>query len=66
MNEISRQELEAWEKYIIGKPCAKHPNRLIRQGNYGLFCGAKTPLGTWCSGHWPTDEWLAEFRKGAV
>jgi hypothetical protein len=61
-DEITRSELNAWQQYQIGKPCAKHPGHIIKNGRFGLWCGVKTAFG-WCDGGWPTEEWLASFRK---
>lgn len=60
---LTREELEAWDKHILGKPCPRHPERLLKRGKFGTWCGQRMSDGTWCSGGWPTDEWLAEFRN---
>jgi len=60
---ITRDELDAWEKYIIGKPCPKHPNSLVKKGKYGTWCGNRTNLGSWCDCGWPTEEFIINHRK---
>ena len=61
-NEITREEIAAWQAYQLGKPCAKHPAHIIKNGKYGLYCGTKTAFG-WCDGGWPTEAWLMNFRQ---
>lgn len=65
-NTITRKELTAWSNYIIGKPCPKHPQRLIQEGRHGNWCGVKNELGTWCDGGWPTKEWLESHREEKI
>jgi len=60
---VSGDEMEAWQKYLIGKQCPRHPDKIVKDGYWGLWCGAKTELGTWCDCGWPTNEWLLNFRK---
>ena len=59
---ITEQELRAWEKYQIGKPCPNHLDHIIQQGKYGNWCGVKTSFG-WCDGGWPSEQWLLNYRK---
>jgi len=47
---MTRKDLEEWQKYIVGKPCQDHPDRIVKMGKFGLWCGAKDELGTWCHG----------------
>ena len=59
---ITKQELNAWQEYLPGHFCPKHPSKIIKNGKYGLWCGTKTAFG-WCDGGMPTDSWLAKYRK---
>lgn len=63
MNSYTQKELDAWAKYEIGKPCLKHPDRIMKKGKYGPWCGGKDELGNWCDGGWPTDEFIINLRK---
>ncbi len=63
MNTFKRSELEEWEKYILHKPCPIHPNKLIKSGRWGNWCGEKDNLGRYCDGGFPTDEWINNLRK---
>jgi len=62
MNQVTRQELEAWQTFLVGKACPKHPAYTIREGKFGLWCGVKTAFG-WCDGSWPSEEWLNNYRS---
>lgn len=46
---MNRELLEQYSNYLIGKPCPVH-NRTLKEGRYGLYCGAKDEFGTWCNG----------------
>ena len=59
---ITRDELAAWQAYQIGKSCTEHPNHILKDGKYGLWCGVKTAFG-WCNGAWPSEEFLEKLRK---
>ena len=63
---MTGDELRHWQDWIVGKPCPKHPQSLIKDGKWGNWCGNKTDLGTWCDGGWPTEEYkklrLAELE----
>lgn len=63
---MTEKELEQWCNHLIGKACPKHPNRIIKEGRYGLWCGAKDEMDRWCDGGSPTKEFLASIRKEAV
>lgn len=63
MPTITRTEINAWQQYLVGKSCPKHPQNLIKTGNYGNWCGQKDILGTWCNGGFPTEDFLKELRK---
>ncbi len=60
---VTREEITAWEKHCIGKPCPNHPTHIMKEGKYGMWCGVKTDLGNWCSCSWPSEEWLINYRK---
>ena len=55
---LTRVEMEIWWKYCRGKPCQYHPAKLIKNGEWGNWCGEKDEMGRWCDGGWPTQEWL--------
>jgi len=62
-NTIYGSELEAYGKYLIGKPCPLHPQSKIKDGKWDIWCGNKTELGTWCNGGSVNKEWLENYRK---
>ena len=63
---MTRGELDAWQKYLLGKSCPNHPNSIIKKGKYGLWCGNKNDYGSWCDGGWADDEWLDNYRKQQI
>lgn len=63
--EISREELDKWTDWLVGKPCPKHPNMIIQRGRYGNWCKVKTAFG-WCDGGFPTEAYINELRKEKV
>ena len=63
---MTTQELDAWQEYLVGKPCPKHPHTIIKNGKFGLWCGNKTELRTWCDGGFPTKEFLESLRKETI
>ena len=54
---ITRQQLDKWTDWLVGKSCPKHPQSLIKKGCYGNWCGNKDSFG-YCDGGWPTEEFL--------
>lgn len=58
----TKQEIEEWEKHLVGKECPIHSNMKIKNGKFGLWCGTKTSFG-WCNGGWPTEEFISNLRK---
>ena len=62
---MNESELNQWTKHIIGKPCPYHPNRVVKDGKWGIWCGGKDELGRWCSPD-PTREFLELIRKEKV
>jgi len=62
---LTRKESDAWQEYIVGKPCSNHPHRTVMDGKYGPWCGHKGPFG-YCDGGRPSEEWLINFRKEQV
>lgn len=54
---MNRELIEKYAQYLIGKPCPAHPNNIIRQGKWDLWCGMKDEFGTWCNGgNLPSEE----------
>lgn len=63
-NHFKRSELEAWWEYSVNKPCPKHPNKLIKKGKWGNYCGEKDELGRWCGGEsFPTKEFISKLQN---
>ena len=50
MNTLTRQDIDNWVKYLTNKPCPIHPNKTIKNGKWGLWCGEKDEFGRWCDG----------------
>ena len=65
-NTITRKELEAYSKYLIGKPCPLHPNSKIKDGKWDIWCGNKLEDGTWCNGGSIDEQWLTNLRKEII
>lgn len=61
--ELTREELAAYADYLIGKPCPVHPNNIIKNGYYDIYCGSKTKYGSFCNGGRISIKWLNEYRK---
>lgn len=61
-----RSELEKWQEHLVGKACPIHTGRLIRNGKFGLWCGAKDDFGRWCDGGSVSQEFLTNLRKEQV
>ncbi len=61
---MTTQELQAWQKYLVGKKCQFHPDRKLKMGKWGLWCGSRAEDGSWCIGQqFPDKEWLDNYRK---
>ena len=62
---LTREQLEKWQEYLVGKDCPKHPGHIIKDGKYGLWCGIHEFNG-WCDGGFCTQEWLDNLKKGIL
>ncbi len=60
---LTKEALEAYGEYLIGKPCPLHPHSIMKKGKWDIWCGNKTELGSWCNGDFPSEEFLTNFRK---
>ena len=58
MQTITREQLDKWQTYQIGKPCPLHPENTVKEGKWGNYCGGKTTFGSHCDGGLPTEEFL--------
>ncbi len=56
-------DLRAWQKWMIGKQCPKHPQSILRNARYGLWCGNKTEWGVGCDGGFPSDEDIIKMKQ---
>lgn len=63
--ELTRNELDKWQDDLVGKSCPKHPENIIKRGQWGNWCGHKDKFG-WCDGGFPTEEWLNNLRKESL
>lgn len=63
MQETSMEVVEAYAKYLIGKPCPMHPNRTVKKGNWDLWCGGTDELGRWCNGGAIPQEFISKYER---